>query len=487
MRLLPVVALMLSACFNPVAEPCRSKLRCGLDGGEGGCSVGSTRSCGSTLGICKAGRQTCGTSGTWGRCIGGVVAGVEVCDGLDNNCDGVVDDGVMRACPLKKGVCAGAASGCGDAGTCEAAYGAQYQAFETKCDGLDNDCDGVVDRSAPVNVSRSPGVVSRRAAATAVPGSEAVLVLYEEGDKVAARVLKPDGTLTDAVPPSTTVDSATRASLPALAASGATLVGAWVEETATEKRVMVATLDPLTGRSNLSTGAALPALNVTQPNDVAVALDEAGQRLVVAVTDTNGLRIVAFSSAVPMGAPSVSVDPYDVQGRRVMVAPFGGSTFTFAHDRNDGLMRRAFIPSSGTAFPTEGSLSMGRDPALFGIDGGYVSVFLSGGAMARQVWRGSCVVTSGVACSDTMALTAAGDLDLLEVSAGQLAAWQAGVSSPRVQALWLGRPDAGAELSPGRRPVPVATAQRGWVVFDTESVSMTGVDSDEVYVMTTCR
>ena len=45
----------------------------------------------------------------------------EICDGLDNNCDGEVDEGVLNAC-----------GACGDVP-------------EEICDGLDNDCDGVVD------------------------------------------------------------------------------------------------------------------------------------------------------------------------------------------------------------------------------------------------------------------------------------------------------------------------------------------------------
>src|SRR5258705_508776 len=79
--------LLLTACFTPVAEPCRSKTRCPADAGGTACSAGSTRECGSSVGVCKPGKQTCATDGTWGKCAGAVEPGVEVCDGKDNNCD----------------------------------------------------------------------------------------------------------------------------------------------------------------------------------------------------------------------------------------------------------------------------------------------------------------------------------------------------------------------------------------------------------------
>jgi len=61
------------------------------------CQEGTTQSCydGPTgtagVGICKSGTQTC-TGGLWGPCVGEVTPHPEVCNGLDDDCDGTVDD-----------------------------------------------------------------------------------------------------------------------------------------------------------------------------------------------------------------------------------------------------------------------------------------------------------------------------------------------------------------------------------------------------------
>ncbi|MBO6934093.1 MAG: lamin tail domain-containing protein [Deltaproteobacteria bacterium] len=113
------------------------------------CIDGATQACGTDTGVCMAGVQTC-TAGSFGGCAGEVTGGAETCDGMDEDCDGSTDEGVIgAACPLQEGVCAGSTQSCGGAGgfeTCDAAtYGTGYQATETLCDGLDNDCDGDVD------------------------------------------------------------------------------------------------------------------------------------------------------------------------------------------------------------------------------------------------------------------------------------------------------------------------------------------------------
>ena len=77
----------------------------------------------------------------------------ELCDGLDNDCDGVVDEGLTPpsgGCELSVGVCQDAHPVCQGAPGWACDYGASYEAGETLCDELDNDCDGTTDEGFPL-------------------------------------------------------------------------------------------------------------------------------------------------------------------------------------------------------------------------------------------------------------------------------------------------------------------------------------------------
>jgi hypothetical protein len=141
-------------CDGQVDEDAGPPLSCGV----GACAV--------TTPACVNGQPQVCTPGT---------PTPEICDGIDNNCDGHIDEGFTLGAACTNGLGACQAAGVtvcapGGAGTvCNAVPGTPTPEI---CDGIDNNCDGRVDEGFNVGAACTNGVGACQAAGVIVCGSD---------------------------------------------------------------------------------------------------------------------------------------------------------------------------------------------------------------------------------------------------------------------------------------------------------------------------
>jgi hypothetical protein len=552
---------------------CGGDGHCHLQSVTGMCSDGDMQSCGSSVGECRPGMQAC-SSGMFGTCMGGtgpspeicdnkdndcngltddgisdgglcalqmgVCAGARLrcvsgayetscnatnygpnyesgtetkCDGLDNNCNGMTDEGLVQLCPKQMGVCAGAMVNCAGAagfpmctpGTYSAVSN-NYEPYETKCDGLDNDCDGLVDAWAAQNISDSPGHISRKPAAVTL--NTDVLVMWEEEQaagvfKISSRVAHIDGSMTPIVLPSSTVMNSNSSALPAVGADGNSVFAAWTEVLGATNRLQMAPLDPTTGLSSLAGNAALQ-FGQASPQEMVVAVDATVSRVLVAWVESNTMSVQEFAytstTAVPSelfttGLPMLS----DVQN--LQAAPAGNNAFWLTYQSaSTSTMQRCLIDSAGKFACTSGAQPTGLSPVIFALNQAppllSESLFLKDvDAGIERVFNSSCDAGTCTAAQPVLAFPPRASMSNLRAVTPMRNApptfftWQEGGGDYH----WMvnGRGDGGVQpdpgSNPGRRPLPVFTGvNRGAVLFDTEGVTSGSIGADDVYLARYC-